>query len=138
MPTFARVFPVLGLGAFAVFAGCLGCGIGQQPPVEQRVWDISAPALVRSYSDRSEAWTGQRVRVLLPAKTYLTRAESVAWHIAENRPPAITFTGLVPPTDNLRNIIIVGQCVGHKRDGQERGGGVDFVVEITGCVLGMP
>lgn len=119
-----------------VLAFIAACGGGEQHlPREQRIWDISAPALVRNYVDHNEAWTGQRIRILLSAKNYTVSGNAIFWHVSESRSWVIVFAGGFPPANNLRPAVVVGTCNGCQRDGQDRGGGVDFTVTVSECQI---
>jgi hypothetical protein len=95
---------------FLVFATTILPACDQPRPPEAklpppRVWELSPGSLTRTAAN----YTGQRVRVLLPAGCYDVAPGEIHFHTIRNgRPPQIVFTCDRVPLDNTHPLIVTG------------------------------
>lgn len=123
-------------GALVALAAsfALACGpvqFSRPAPEPARVWELDCRALHNSYRDRSERWTGQTVRVLLPFGSYSVSGRELHWHDAlSTDPPDVVFECESVPAGGAA-IEVVALCVGRVEDTLRRTNGLKFHVRLT-------
>jgi hypothetical protein len=113
----------------------IACQREPSSSVPVRVWDINAADLHRSYRDYSERWTGQRVRIILVARSYTASGVLIYWHSdRDTDPPSIVFecNGVHIP-DNASTLEIVGHVTGKRDDGRMRATGHRWCIVVASC-----
>jgi hypothetical protein len=87
--------------------------------------------LYNSYRDGSQRWTGQTLRILLPALNYSVEPGQLLWHSERTTEPAVLiFDCATPPADNTKSIEVVAVCQGAVEDGRVRANGTRFHVKL--------
>ena len=119
----------------ALAASVLACSPLRPEPTPARTWSVDPAALVRSYQDYSDRWTGQRVTVQLAAKDYTVSGHELHWHLdRKSDPPTMVFVFAgVPVPDNTRPIEVTGVCAGMVFDKRHRGNGQQWHVRVEQC-----
>lgn len=113
-----------------------GCHPRNDPPAPPA--DVSPAGLVTAYRDLGDTadhtWTGQSVRVTLPAGGYTVGQNRLFWHTGyPDSPPVLVFELGSGLPDNRNKVSVAGVCRGRVHDGVRRAPAVHFYVRVTDC-----
>lgn len=113
---------------------CLSCRPEPKPPQPEpaKVWNLDARTLYNSYRDHSERWTGQTLRIVLPALNYICEPPGrICWHSErDTEPDSLVFECTTVPADNRQSIEVIAVSLGAVEDGKLRANGTKFYVKL--------
>ena len=117
-----------------LFLVAIGCS-PEPKTATAHVWDVSPGSLMRT----AKAYEGLHVRVRLQPGTYHVTPAGVALNPSlPNAPVGLVFECRLPPTDNAKEISLVGVVSPVVRDGTWRTNGVDWETRVRDCSVSYP